>query len=1248
VATAFSLYVMRGTRTLAIASDAMVANYVAESGVEEGLYMLRHESENVPASATPVLVSNLESPYVITNGLALARIVSSTRPATDANDVPFANADAYAELWVSSMANEILMDVPKDQVQYADVYDASQPTDLIGSSIQSVSLQWDAGDGLGWLESSLVELSTTGDINNRSGTLLTPRTTLIGPSFNTGYCFSNLPLNSGANIHRFRFRALYGDIRNLRVIGYGGTDCQGDTLPLPGRTTVSATGKYRQATQSVQISMPQHNLPSGLFGFVMFSDQSLVKLNAGVGNLQFWPQITSAYQWPDDTQATPNTFRFLYPNGADFIYPGEGDLGASSTVSLPTNYLGTDPVYYPNGAPILTLVNTDQSGTSYNSGNIILAISDNYVDKLSLDYSFSNANLPEYPVANPAIKKCNDQLLQVNSQLQLREYGSTHTEMNTEDLPAPIDIYYTDRCAVGVRLDPSGVTAETPLTGSLVAYADPGGSARMNFELASRPIPTEPNIVVIPSLLWFGNVGIGQQFTRAVTISNNGNDSLIISSMDLSGSGAARYSFTPSAPITIPAGGSSITLNVTYTPFNPITDSANLAIASNDPDTPLFHLEISGYGVMNRPVMNECWGLGTSIRCEWSFTPPATWSGTRYRLTRSNTYYGVYDDVASNIINTYYEDSTSNANTMYYYKVHAGDQLGHFSGASNWQASTREVASASTRIFFVSTAPHNADFTTGFSSWQVGANTWCRDHAPASAPVGRDYRAWMQGTSLDDDTQLLMPNATYVWMNQSFSGSGASFRTDSSRTPWPQSWNSPRTGLGAYNINSVKTNIASVADQPRSTNEGWSCQNWSRGDNNAQFGAYGGQPFYPDCLNNDCRWTHYWTYCNESSPIYCFEAPTALMTGQPSGLAVTWAEPFTYNGTWLDGVTGETGYRLGSTVPSTSLGTLNHPLLSAGSTSGSYVMQAANVNACIAATTMGTWSFYADATNGIAWTPRALSTADRPGLETPTNLSVEWINSTSINLHWADTAANEDGYVVYQNNVPIATTTANVTFRAVSGLSQGTTYTYKVRAYFSSNQGGMTRCSPAVYVYGAYSNSFTYTAVANVKRIAVSTTLHDGNLMSLSGGATLQQKVDTLCSNDFGGNWKGLLWRVDPPNPDLEAYLPPASFVILPGVIHGGQSYANNWNYLLFPASANDVTPDTLSASIGNSNAPYTWTGRRVTVVANQRLATCGAAWSGGGLGGIVGDPRSTLPTLWGEAGWNYCIEQHPIYCVEQ
>ena len=263
VATAFSLYVMRGTRTLAVASDAVVANYVAESGVEEGLYLLRHESENV---ANPVLVSNLESPYVETNGLRLASIASST----DAH-VPFFDPVAYAELWVTSTTNEILIDVPKDQVQYADVYDASQSIDLVRSSIQCVSLQWDAGDGLGWLETSLVELNA----QNNSASLLTPRTTLIGPSFNTGYPFTNLPLNN-ANIHRFRFRALYGDIRNLRIIGYANANCLGETRPLPGRTTVSATGKYRQANQSVQISMPQHNLPSGLFGFVMFSDQSLV------------------------------------------------------------------------------------------------------------------------------------------------------------------------------------------------------------------------------------------------------------------------------------------------------------------------------------------------------------------------------------------------------------------------------------------------------------------------------------------------------------------------------------------------------------------------------------------------------------------------------------------------------------------------------------------------------------------------------------------------------------------------------------------------------------------------------------------------------------------------------------------------------------------------------------------------------------------------------------------------------------
>ena len=459
VVTGFSLYVTRATRTLALASDTAVATYVAESGVEEGLYLLRREGLTVADISDPTQ--------------PLASIASPTNSSDNCLgcDLSFITPSAFAELLSTSTIKEILLDVPQDDVAYADVYDASRDPDLVESVIRSVKLQWDQGSGAAWLEASLVELNA----QSGSASLDKPRTQVLGPSLHSGYCFNNLQTGADGtvNIHRLRFRSLFGDIRNLRITGWRGVDCTRPPFTydavLPGRTTVSATGHYRKAKQTLQISMPQQTLPSGLFGFVVFSDQSLVKLSAGVGNLKFLPETTP-----------PNTYSFTYPSDAT--------SNSSSTVSMA-------PVL-ANGyeAPYFVLKNDDVTG-SFASGDIILSVSSNLANKLELDYTFSTDVLPGYLQSGEltATKKCNDLLLLTYGQLRLAVPDTVRETITGGETPEVTDRYWADRCAVGVRLDRTGIIAGTPLAGRLVAYADPGGTASMaiNYSLHSPALRVE-------------------------------------------------------------------------------------------------------------------------------------------------------------------------------------------------------------------------------------------------------------------------------------------------------------------------------------------------------------------------------------------------------------------------------------------------------------------------------------------------------------------------------------------------------------------------------------------------------------------------------------------------------------------------------------------------------------------------------------------------------------------------------------
>jgi hypothetical protein len=74
-------------------------------------------------------------------------------------------------------------------------------------------------------------------------------------------------------------------------------------------------------------------------------------------------------------------------------------------------------------------------------------------------------------------------------------------------------------------------------------------------------------------------------------------------------------------------------------------------------------------------------------------------------------------------------------------------------------------------------------------------------------------------------------------------------------------------------------------------------------------------------------------------------------------------------------------------------------------------------------------------------------------LNSPTSLTATAVSSSEIDLTWANTSASESGYRIEQSPVDdlhfteIAVVGANVTSYPATGLSEGTKYYYRVRAY---------------------------------------------------------------------------------------------------------------------------------------------------------------------------------------------------------
>jgi uncharacterized protein (TIGR02145 family) len=102
----------------------------------------------------------------------------------------------------------------------------------------------------------------------------------------------------------------------------------------------------------------------------------------------------------------------------------------------------------------------------------------------------------------------------------------------------------------------------------------------------------------------------------------------------------------------------------------------------------------------------------------------------------------------------------------------------------------------------------------------------------------------------------------------------------------------------------------------------------------------------------------------------------------------------------------------------------------------------------------------------------------------PSNLTGTVASSTQINLSWTDNSTNETGFKIERKTgtgtyTVVGTTATNITTLNDTGLSQGTTYTYRV---FSYNAGG---------------NSTTYSNEITLNTLSTSVTDFDGNTYQL-------------------------------------------------------------------------------------------------------------------------------------------------------
>ena len=102
----------------------------------------------------------------------------------------------------------------------------------------------------------------------------------------------------------------------------------------------------------------------------------------------------------------------------------------------------------------------------------------------------------------------------------------------------------------------------------------------------------QAQIAANPSSVSFGTVVVGSNNSQAVTLTNNGNTTLSISQISVTGTGFGQTGLSTSTKI---AAGGSTTFNATFDPSSPTTASGSITLTTNGAPSPLV-INLSGTG----------------------------------------------------------------------------------------------------------------------------------------------------------------------------------------------------------------------------------------------------------------------------------------------------------------------------------------------------------------------------------------------------------------------------------------------------------------------------------------------------------------------------------------------------------------------------------------------------------------------------------------------------------------------------
>ena len=231
-ASSFAVITMQNLKQSISVDNGIRAYYAAESGIEDALFEIRKNETAITSMSSSGSLSN-----------------AGTWDRTIAKDV-----------------QSLTKDIDKNDFLEINLFDADSSLSSLSNPIKSIKLAW-TGIGTEWVQVQIIPWSTSSTIGDPSEQVF---------SSASNPAIVNL-LDSTATLYRVRIKVLYSDISDITVTAYSGLNAGGVQVNIPGYLTIYSTGEFSRTNQVVRAQMSHRAPLSGNFGYVLFSEESLIK-----------------------------------------------------------------------------------------------------------------------------------------------------------------------------------------------------------------------------------------------------------------------------------------------------------------------------------------------------------------------------------------------------------------------------------------------------------------------------------------------------------------------------------------------------------------------------------------------------------------------------------------------------------------------------------------------------------------------------------------------------------------------------------------------------------------------------------------------------------------------------------------------------------------------------------------------------------------------------------------------------------